>query len=374
MKVKMSKSELIKSLSKVQGIVERRNTLPILSYVLMNAEGSNIEIISTDLEVGLKAFYEAEVIEPGTITIMAKKAFEIARELPEEEVEIFSEDSSWVRLVSGRANFRMVGLPKEDFPGLPEYTGKSGLCIYRESVLDMVQKTYFAISHDQTRYALNGVLMEATTMEDKGGYQICRMVSTDGHRLAMVEKPCLKGNTEERSIIIPRKAVMELRKALEDEQTEEIKVDFKENHVFFAGKRIVMAARLIEGQFPEYQQVIPEKDGKKVLIKREEFCHVLRRISILTADRSNPVRFSIEGGRMTISTNNPDVGEASESMEVEYDGEPIELGFNARYVLDVLNAVEDTNVVLQLNEPLSPGLLIPESDSSYRYVIMPMRL
>lgn len=374
MKVNLSRAELVKSLAKVQGIVERRNTLPILSYVLMSAEGSSMEMISTDLEVGLKAIYDdVEVVEPGTVTIMAKKAFEIAREMPEEEVEIKSEDSSWVRLTSGRANFRMVGLPKDDFPEFPKYSSQAGMVISRKILIDMIHKTSFAISHDQTRYALNGVLMEVTTEETEGG-QLCRMVSTDGHRLAMVEKACARGNTEERSLIVPRKAVMELKKLLEDESEEEIRMDFQENHVFFIGKKIVMAARLIEGQFPEYQQVIPKESDKMVVIDREEFNQVLRRVSILTADRSNPVSFKFEPEKMTISTNNPDVGEASESMSVEYEGEPIELGFNARYVLDVLGAVEEKKVVLQMNEPLSPGLLTQEEDQSYSYVIMPMRL
>ncbi len=373
MKINMQKADLIKSLSKVQGIVERRNTLPILSYVLMNAEDSRVEIISTDLEVGLKVVYDAEVKEAGTVTIMAKKAFEIARELPEEDVEIREEENSWVKLKSGKATFRMVGLPKDDFPGLPKYSSKTGLKISKASVVEMVQKTSFAISHDQTRYALNGVLVEATTQEKDGG-QICRMVSTDGHRLAMVERPCLKGNNEDRSVIIPRKAVMELKKVLEDEQSDDVTMDFQENHVFFIGQKVVLAARLIEGQFPEYRQVIPKESRRRAIIGRDEFSQVLRRVSILTADRANPVKFSFSEDKMVISTTNPDVGEAEESMGVEYEGEPLEIGFNARYLLDVLGAMEGEKVVLQMNEPLSPGLMTVANDAGYRYVIMPMRL
>jgi DNA polymerase-3 subunit beta len=374
MKVIMSKTELIRSLAKVQGIVERRNTLPILSYVLMNAEGSSVEVSSTDLEVGFKATYKAEVIEPGAMTIIAKKAFESARELPDEEIEIRSEENSWVRLVSGKANFRMVGLPKEDFPDLPTYTAKSGRWIAKKSLLDMVQKTSFAISHDQTRYALNGILLEATTLVDDDGNQICRMVATDGHRLAMVEKGCMKGNVSETRVIIPRKAVMELRKVLEDETAEMIQVDFQENHIFFIGEDTVLAARLIDGQFPEYQQVIPTESKRKASIDREEFGRVLKRVSILTADKANPVRFSFTDGTMTVSTTNPDVGEAIESMAVEYEGTPVDLGFNARYVLDVLGVAEGKRIVLGMNEPLSPGLMSVEGDPSYRYVVMPMRL
>ncbi len=374
MKVTMSKAELIKSLAKVQGIVERRNTLPILSYVLLNAEGSSVEMVSTDLEVGLKATYEADVQEPGSITLMAKKAFEIARELPEEEVEIRSEDNAWVRLSAGRAHFRMVGLPKEDFPDIPKYTSRNGLRIDRQIVMDMIQKTSFAISHDQTRYALNGVLLEATTEEGEGGLKICRMVSTDGHRLAMVERPCLRGSSEEKSVIIPRKAVQELKKVLEDEAAAEIQMDFQENHIFFIGEKVVLAARLIEGQFPEYQQVIPKENKRTAIIGREEFNRLLRRVSILTADRSNPVKFSFAGDKMTVSTTNPDVGEASESMKVDYDGGPIDLGFNARYLLDLLAAVDVPRIMIQMNEPLSPGLITMENDLGYRYVVMPMRL
>jgi DNA polymerase-3 subunit beta len=374
MRVTMSKNEFIKSLAKVQGIVERRNTLPILSYVLMSAQGSGVEIVSTDLEVGLKASYDAEVAQPGTVTIMAKKAFEIARELPEEEVEIRSEDREWVRLSSGRATFRMAGLPKEDFPDLPKYSPRSSLQISRTAAMDMVAKTAFAISHDQTRYALNGVHMEFTTEEGAGGGQLCRMVATDGHRLAMVERPCLRGNTEDRSVIVPRKAVLELRRVMEDEGTEEFKLDFNDSHVFFIGLKVVLAARLIEGQFPEYQQVVPRESRRRAVLDREEFGQVLRRVSILTADRSNPVRFGFGPDKMTVSTANPDVGEASESMAVDYQGEPIELGFNARYVLDALGAIAEPRVVMGMNEPLSPGLLTPEGDQGYRYVVMPMRL
>jgi DNA polymerase-3 subunit beta len=373
MRVTMSKAELIKSLAKVQGIVERRNTLPILSYVLLNAQGSTVEVVSTDLEVGLKATYGADVQEAGSITLMAKKAFEIARELPEEEVEITSEDNAWVRLRSGRAHFRMVGLPKEDFPDIPAYASKDALMIDRRSVMEMIQKTSFAISHDQTRYALNGVLLEAAG-EGDGNRQVCRMVSTDGHRLALIERPCLRGNTQDKSIIIPRKAVQELKKVLEDEVAEEVRMDFQENHVFFIGDKVVLAARLIEGQFPEYQQVIPKESKRKAVIEREEFHRLLRRVSILTSDRSSPVKFSFAADKMTVSTTNPDVGEASESMQVDYDGEPIELGFNARYLLDMLGAIDVPRVVVQMNEPLSPGLVTLENDPGYRYVVMPMRL
>jgi DNA polymerase-3 subunit beta len=374
MRIRMSKSELIKSLSKVQGIVERRNTLPILSYALMNAEGSRVEVVSTDLEVGLKGVYAAEVIEPGTITVMAKKAFEIARELPEEEVEISSEENNWVRMVSGEANFRMVGLPKDDFPDLPEYSAEAGLWVSRKGITEMIQKTQFAISHDHTRYALNGVLLEVTTIEGENGEQICRMVSTDGHRLALTERACAKGNTEERSMIVPRKAIMELKKTLDEGGMEGIHLDIRKNHIFFIGEEIVLAARLIEGQFPEYQQVVPKESKRRAIIPRDDFLRVLKRVSILTADRSNPVRFAFTEGQMEISTNNPDVGEASESMAVDYDGEPLELGFNARYALDVLGALTEEKVVLEMNEPLSPGLITLEDDPSYKYVIMPMRL
>lgn len=373
MKVTMSKSELIKGLAKVQGIVERRNTLPILSYVLLKAEGNTVEMVSTDLEVGLKAAYGAEVHEKGTVTLMAKKAFEIARELPEEEVEIRSEPNDWVKLVSGSSNFRMVGLPKDDFPDLPKHASKSGIWISKKGVVEMVQKTAFAVSHDQTRYALNGVLLEAAA-EETDGNQRCRMVSTDGHRLAMVERDCMKGNTEDRSVIIPRKAVMELRRVLEDEQAEEVQLDFQENHIFFVGEKVSLAARLIEGQFPEYQQVIPKEIRRRATIDREPFNQVLKRVSILSADRTSPVRFSFSDQSLVISTNNPDVGEANESLTIIYEGEPIDLGFNARYVLDVLSVVDAERIVLEMNEPLSPGLITPETDRGYRYVVMPMRL
>jgi DNA polymerase-3 subunit beta len=374
MKIRMSKSELVRSFSKVQGIVERRNTLPILSYALVKAEGSGVDIVSTDLEVGLKGSYSAEIVEPGAVTVMAKKAFEIARELPEEEVEISSEENNWVRMVSGKADFRMVGLPKEDFPELPEYSQEAGLWLSRNSILEMIKMTHFAISHDHTRYALNGVLLEVTTIEGEGGNQVCRMVSTDGHRLALIESSSARGNTEERSIIVPRKAVVELKKILDEGEGEGINVDFSKNHVFFIDGEVVLTARLIEGQFPEYQQVVPKESRKRTTIDREEFHRVLKRVSILTADRSNPVRFAFSEGQMTISTNNPDVGEASENMEVDYSGEDIELGFNARYVLDVLAALDVEKVVLAMNEPLSPGLLTLEENGNYKYVVMPMRL
>jgi DNA polymerase-3 subunit beta len=375
MKLTMTKSELIRSLSRVQGVIERRNTLPVLSYVLIKARGSAVEVLSTDLEVGIKATYQADVAEPGTITLMAKKAFEIAREMPGEEVNLLSEANNWVRITSGKATFRVVGLPPEDFPDLPVQPATDGIAVDRQALMEMIQTTSFAISHDQQRYALNGLLLVLTPEEGEGGRQICRLVSTDGHRLALAERPILTGCTEEKNVIIPRKGVMELKKILDDEiQGDELKVDVQGNHVFFMGERVVLAARLIEGQFPEYRQVVPAEHKRVAVMDREEFNGVLRRVSILTADRNTPVKFAFGSGQLNVSAASNDLGEAEESMAIQYDGEPVEVGFNARYLLDFLSAVGGPQVTLSLSEPLAPGLFTIGARGVFKYVVMPMRL
>ncbi len=373
MKMIMSKNEFIKSLARVQGVVERRNNLPILSYVLMKAQDGSVEISSTDLDVGLRATHKADVVEKGVITVMAKKAFEIARELPEDEVEIVLEEKSRVRLTSGKANFRMVGLPPEEYPQLPEPTGKTELWTLKKPLEEMIQKTFFAVSHDQTRYALSGILVEIDT-DINANRQTCRMVATDGHRLAHIERNCLRGVKEERKFILPRKAILELKKVLDDIEDEEIRIDYKDNHLFFIGQMVTLTARLVEGQFPEYQQVIPKSSASTAVMDREELNRVLRRIAILNADRANPARFIFSHEGLKVSADNPDVGDVEESMTIAFEGESLELGFNPRYIQDLLAAVTEQRITLGMNKALTPGLFTVEGDADYQYVVMPMRL
>ncbi len=371
MKLTIKKEEILKGLQRIQGVVEKKNTMPILSNMLLIAEGSSIEIIATDLEIGLRGRYAAEVEKPGAVTVSAKKMYEIVRELPAEDLQIKVEDGNWVKIISGRSQFKLVGLPKDEYPSLPDVAEEGMIAIDGEILRDMIKKTLYSVGENDARYVLNGLFVHMSQV--KGGLNI-RMVGTDGHRLSMIDR-VIDAKHKEESLIIPKKAMLELRRILEEDSPKgELRLGFSKNHALFKRDGLVMVSKLIDGNYPNYLQVVPAKSTKKVTIAKDVFTHAVKRVSILSKEKTNAVKMQLEEGRLILSTNNPEVGEASEELAVDYKGDSVAIGFNSRYLMDVLSAMDRQTIALELNDALSPCLITEEGDEHYKCVVMPMRV
>ncbi len=371
MKLKIKKEEILKGLQRIQGVVEKKNTMPILSNMLLTAEGDSIEIIATDLEIGLRGRYAADVEKPGSVTVSAKKMYEIVRELPADEVQIKVEEGNWVKIISGRSQFKLVGLPKDEYPALPDVAEEGMIAIDGDMLRDMIRKTLYSVGENDARYVLNGLFVHMT--QAKGGLNI-RMVGTDGHRLSMIDR-VIDATHKEESIIIPKKAMMELRRLLEEDAPKtELRLGFSKNHALFKRDGLVMVSKLIDGNYPNYLQVVPAKSSKKVTVSKEVMTHAVKRVSILSKEKTNAVKLSLEKERIILSTNNPEIGEASEELAVDYAGEGIAIGFNSRYLMDVLMSMDREHIAIEFNDPLSPCLITEDGDEHYKCVVMPMRV
>ena len=368
MEFSAKKDELVREIALIQGVVERKNTIPILANVLIEASGSTVELTATDLDVGLRCRLSGTVYQDGAITLSAKKLYEIVRSVSESEIRLQELDNSWASVTSGRSYFKMVGLGKSEFPSLAEPPGEGFTTIAGAALSELINKTSFAITADENRYFLNGARLELTEKD-------LRMVATDGHRLAYISLKRGDG-AGTASVIVPKKTLLELLKILgESEQS----VDFAqgENHLFFRiGERLLVSKR-VDDQFPAYDKVIPKGNDKLVTCNRDDLAGAIRRVSLLSNERSRAVRFGIESGKVEVSSQNPEIGEARETIEAGYEGDAINIGFNGQYLLDFLNAAGTSEVCFELKDDSSQGLLRPAEngeDKDYRYVVMPMRL
>jgi DNA polymerase-3 subunit beta len=368
MEFTIQRSELLAGLYLTQGIVERRTTIPILGNVLIQAAGDGVLVAATDQEIAVRRQCTAAVKKKGTLTIGARKLYEMVREIPEGDVRIRQQDNNWIEVSAGKSRFRVVGLDPKEFPAMPEAPADApSIRVNGETLTQMIEYTLFAVSGDETRVNLNGIHVEATPEGQ------LRFVATDGHRLAMitrkVEHLALAG-----ALTIPRKAVMELRKVLESgEDLVELTVQGGVAHA--SRGRVQMSMRLVEGEFPDYNQVIPKKSERHASIDAASLHAALRRVSVVSSERTRGVRLQLDGPKLELSTINPDVGEAAEEIEIEYDGAPVGVGFNARYLIDVLSVLpSDKRVELGLNDEVSPGVLRSVGDADYCYIVMPMRL
>jgi len=308
------------------------------------------------------------VLKPGAVTVSAKYVFDIVQNAPENTLTLKRLQNNYVEISSGAAHFKIVGMAAEEYPKLPREENAPLVKVSGALLLEMVKKTQFAISTDETRYILNGVFFEPRS----GG--LIRMVATDGHRLALVERS-MEGDFKLKSgVIVPRKGLFELKRLLDEAPEAECQLGFAENSALFKKQGLTMVMRLIDGQFPEYQRVIPKDGDKQVTLPRIRFLEGLRRISLLSADKSNAVKINIGENRLRISANNPDLGEAQDDLEAVYGGAELTVGFNARYLTDVLGALDSDEVVFELGDEHSPGVLHAPGDRSYTAVVMPMRV
>ncbi len=364
MKLTVSRQELLDKLGNIQNIVEKRNTMPILSHFLLDAKKKGSTITATDIETALREPIDLEVSKDGRLCIPARKLFEIVREV-DGDVTIETEDSEWIRVSAGESSFRLACLPPDEFPSWPELGEAREVALEQSSLAAMIEKTIYAAGESDTRYTLNGLLFHL-----KEGKII--LVGTDGHRMAVIESDAPDAKGKETKVIVPRKTVSELRKFLEAEG--KVAMVIGKNNILFKIGDIEFLARLIEGTYPDYSQVIPAKNEKKLKADRAAFIKALRRVSIMSRERSNAVKLELGSGVMTLSSSNPDVGEAKDTVAVDYKGEGMAVGFNARYLLDVLQAMSGDNVVFELQDPLSPTLLKEEGNEKYRCVAMPMRI
>lgn len=365
MKLTVKRQELLDKLSNIQNIIEKRNTMPILSHFLLEADKKGSTITATDIETALREPIELGVSKAGKLCIPARKLFEIVREV-DGDVTIETEDSEWIRVSAGESSFRLACLPPEEFPSWPQMEKALEISLEPAALSTMIEKTIYAAGESDTRYTLNGILFHL-----KDGKIV--LVGTDGHRMAVIESEAPSAAAgEETKVIVPRKTVSELRKFLEAEGP--VAVVIGKNNILFKIGDIEFLARLIEGTYPDYTQVIPAGNEKKLKADRAAFIKALRRVSIMSRERSNAVKLDLDSGKMTLSSSNPDIGEAKDTLPVEYTGEALAVGFNARYLIDVLQAMGGERVQFELQDPLSPSLLKEEGNEAYRCVAMPMRI
>lgn len=366
MKLTVGKQELLEKLSNVQNIVEKKNTMPVLSHFLLNVKKNQASMLATDLETAIREPISLSPDKDGRLCIPARKLFEIVREL-DGDITLASEDSQWIRVSSGKSNFRLACLNPDDFPTWPPMEKAEEIQIDSGTLAEMIEKTIYSAGESDTRYTLNGLLFHLLP-----NTKSLTMVGTDGHRMALITRPIAQAVGEEKKIIVPRKAAAELRKFL-DAKTD-VSMLIGKNHILFKVGDIEFLARLIEGTYPSYSQVIPAANDKKLLIEREGFIKALRRVSVMSRDRSNPIKVDIEAGRVALSASNPDIGEATDEVAVEYSGDALSIGFSARYLLDALSSISGEKVVMELQDPLSPSLIREEDKDDYKCVVMPMRI
>jgi DNA polymerase-3 subunit beta len=363
MKFSATKEKLLEGLQQVQNVVSTRTTLPILSNVLMQAKGGEVHLTTTDLDVGVRGAFEASVEKDGATTLPARRLFTIIRELPSSEVSIEVDGKNAASIRSGQSFFKILGLPEEEFPPLPKFDSAKVVTIRQKDLRDSLRKTSYAISTDETRYVLNGLLF--SFKENK-----LTLVATDGRRLAMVDIELEFPKSHEADIIVPTKAVTELGRLLTEDG--EVKVSVGSGQIAFDLNNTLLVSKLIEGNYPNYKQVIPTETKERVTLERETFLNSLRRVSLLASDKSNSIKLNFSKNNIDITANTPEVGEAKESLPVAYKGRDFSIAFNPEFLMAPLRALGEDEVFLDLIDEMSPGVL--KIQTPFLYVLMPMRI
>ena len=366
MELTVKKGDFLHELQLCQGIVERKNTIPILGNVLLETADGHVRLLSTDLEVGLRSQCPASVAAAGSLTVPAKKLFEIVRALPDTEIRIEAGDAGAVKVSAERFDSRMQTLPREDFPTVPDAGGDGAEAVAREPLRSMVTKTQFAITGEDTRYFLNGALfvLKPGTMS---------LIATDGHRLALATAE-RDGGGEEVQAILPRKTLGELSRLLAGGEGD-VRYTRGESHLFFEIDGRQLVSRMIDAQFPAYERVIPTGNDKTVEFERDRLAAAIRRVALLSSERSQAIKFQLAKASAEVASSSPELGEARESLPIDYDGAELEICFNAQYVLDFLAVADTDSVTLELKDERSQAVMYPAGEkAAYTYVIMPMRV
>ena len=371
MKVTTERADLMKSLGHVHRVVERRNTIPILANVLLRANGSQLGLKATDLDLEVVEPVTAEVAVPGATTVPAHMLYDIVRKLPDGAQVVLESLADRASLVvrAGRSRFTLQTLPESDFPDLAAGEMTHRFTVPAGTLKSMVDRTQFAISTEETRYYLNGIYLHTPA----GSNPTLRAVATDGHRLAQFDAAMPEGAAGMPGVIVPRKAVGELQRLIESGDTE-IGIELSPSKIRFNIGQVVLTSKLIDGTFPDYGRVIPLGNDKTLKVDKQDFEAAVDRVSTVSSERGRAVKLSLSGTRLLLSVTNPDSGSATEELEVEYDGDPLDIGFNARYLLDIAAQVESEGAVFKLADPGSPTLIQNDSESGALYVLMPMRV
>jgi DNA polymerase-3 subunit beta len=372
MKISIERGTLLKAVSQAQSVVERRNTIPILANVLIEAEGDSVSFRATDLDIEVVDRASAVVERPGATTVSAVMLHEIVRKLPDGALVNLAEDAASGRLTvtAGRSNFNLATLPKEDFPVMASSEYSCNFLAKAPVLRRLFDKAKFAISTEETRYYLNGVYMHVAAGDDG---RVLRCVATDGHRLARIDAPLPDGASGMPGVIVPRKTVNELRKLLEDDDAM-IKVSVSETKVRFETPVLSLTSKVIDGTFPDYTRVIPTGNTKRLEVDASEFAKAVDRVATVSSERSRAVKLSLDEDRLILSVNAPDSGAAEEELAVAYGDERLEIGFNAKYLLEIASQVDRENAVFLFNSSGDPTLMREGNDTSAIYVVMPMRV
>jgi len=374
MKLSITRSEFLRGLSRIQSIVEKRNSMPILANVLIEAprkgKEAALHLSATDLEVGIRSRHRANIQETGGLTVSAKKLFEIIRELSDENIELSTTANSYLQICCDRSRFTLAGTAAEEYPTLPEFSPEKTVPIPAAILSGMIERTMYAASLDETRYNLNGVYLEI--LEDTGAI---RLVATDGHRLACVDRE-IEGDTSALTsgVIIPRKGLAELKRLIDEDDAEEIDLAFGNNSGFARKGDVTLVMRLIEGEFPNYNQVIPKNLTKHLILQTDTLVQAVHRVALLSSERSRAVKLELSEGRLVITSSNPDLGDAREELDIDYAGETLAIGFNAKYLLDAIAAVQSKEIRFSFQDELSPSRITPPDDDTTLAVVMPMRI
>ncbi|MBU0725559.1 MAG: DNA polymerase III subunit beta [Alphaproteobacteria bacterium] len=372
MKLIIDRAALLKPLAHVQSVVEKRNTIPILSNVLLRAEGDLLSLTATDMDIDVVESVAADISQPGATTAPAHTLYDIVRKLPEgAQIELAEEPgSNRLTVRAGRSTFSLSTLSTEEFPALSGGELPYNFMLQATTVKALIDRTRFAISTEETRYYLNGIYLHATT---SSGVPVMRAVATDGHRLARVEMPLPEGAAGMPGVIVPRKAVGELRKLVEDAEGE-IGVSLSETKLRFNFGEIMLTTKLIDGTFPDYERVIPAGNDKTLQVSRKEFADAVDRVATISTEKSRAVKLSLQNGALILSATSPENGTAIEELEVSYTAAPIEIGFNSRYLLDITAQIEGDEAQFTLADSASPTIVRDQADESALYVLMPMRV
>ncbi|MFC4350079.1 DNA polymerase III subunit beta [Fodinicurvata halophila] len=372
MKLTIERAALLRSLAHVQSVVERRNTIPILSNVLLDAQEGRLGLTATDMDLTIVEHTTANVQEAGATTVSAHTLYDIVRKLPDgSEVELAAAgDDGQLRLRAGRSSFALSTLPREDFPAIGPTDLPNVFTLQGGEAKNLIDRTRFAISTEETRYYLNGIYVHAAS---SGDLQVLRAVATDGHRLARFEMPLPEGAPGMPGVIVPRKTVNELRKLI-DEVEEGIEVALSDTRIRFTFGNTMLTSKLIDGTFPDYERVIPSGNDKTMSVDCKIFASAVDRVSTISTEKSRAVKLSLGDGALTLSAASPESGSAEEEVAIQYDGPPIEIGFNSRYLLDIAHQIEGEGAEFTLADSSSPTIVRDVADTSALYVLMPMRV
>lgn len=366
MKFKINSNAFADKLNLVQGIAEKRATMPILSHVLLNVEKGKIRISATDLETTMSLWCDADVEKESSLAIPSRKLFEIVKELPDVEMELEEIGNNWVEIKTSTASFKIAGLSAEDFPTIPEVPTSNLFSINSNTLENMISRTIFSVSPDELRRNLSGIFFEKT------GEKNLRLIATDGHRLSYIDYESEDNLGFSKNVLVPKKAVSELRKLLRF--SENILIGAESNFFISKVDDIVLYSRLIDADFPDYRQVTPDSTKHKFKVSTSHLLSALKRVSIFSSEKTKSVKVKLDSNELILISVSPEVGEAKESIMIEYSGDPFEIGFNSRYVMDVLEAIGESVAIFGVSDELSPAMIRPESGDHYVNVIMPMRV